>query len=230
MRKFIKELNGHSKNFDQSIYKVFIKEVVFPSMPYFMKKFIKLILKKNVDFILNENFLKESGIERIDLSDMLDYIGKMTTKEYHYFSINSPLDQTVFGIIDRSTANYNIEKRYPFFDKRLVEFCYSLPTGMKLRHGWDRYILRIAMEDILPSEIQWRSQKTNQNYFYKRNLMLFEKKTLEKIIYDDNELIKKYVDIKTIQKIYEKYESGKGENLFEIWLVVLIYFWIKSRS
>jgi len=229
-KKLIEELKGHSQNFNKSKYKIFIKEVVFPSIPYFMKKFIRLILRKNTGFILNENFLKKVGIKKVDINNTTDHFGKIKTKEYHYLSINSSLNQTIFGIIDRSTAIFNIEERYPFFDKRLVEFCYSLPTEMKIKHGWGRYIMRIAMENILPPDIQWRPRKANLSNVYKRNLMLFEKNTIIKTIYMDNESIKNYVNLESIQATFEKYESGKGQNLFEIWLVILIYLWINSKK
>jgi asparagine synthase (glutamine-hydrolysing) len=227
LKKFLEEIKGSSKKLDQNKTKIFIKEVVFPSIPYSFKKFIKLISNRNTNSIINDNFLESAGVEEVDINHIINHIGKIKTKDYHYFSINNPLSQTIFGITDRSSSIYNIEERYPFYDIRLIEFCYSLPTEMKLKFGWDRYIMRIAMQDILPPEIQWRSQKSNLSNIYKRNLILFEKDILEKIVYDDNKVIKNYVNLDEIQAIYNKYESGKTENLFNFWLVVSIYLWIK---
>lgn len=226
-KKFIEELNGTAKKLDQNVIKMFIKEVVFPSIPYTLKKFINLISTRNTESILNNDFVKNSGVEKVDINRIIDHIGKIKTKDYHYFSINNPLSQTIFGITDRSSSIYNIEERYPFYDKRLIEFCYSLPTEMKLKKGWDRYIMRISMQDILPEEIQWRSQKSNLSGIYKRNLLLFEKNILEKMVYEDNKIIKKYVNLNVIKNIYKKYEDGKTDNLFNFWLVVSVYLWIK---
>ncbi|MGI6483992.1 MAG: asparagine synthase-related protein [Methanobacterium sp.] len=77
---------------------------------------------------------------------------------------------------DKRAAAFNVEDRYPFLDKRLVEFCYAIPTEMKFKFGWSRYILRIAMTGILPIENQWRVSKANLNPVYKKNLLMFEKK------------------------------------------------------
>jgi asparagine synthase (glutamine-hydrolysing) len=55
---------------------------------------------------------------------------------------------------------HQAEYRYPLLDKRLVEFYLSLPSSMKFRNGYGRYILRKATEGILPPEIQWRTDKT----------------------------------------------------------------------
>jgi len=226
-KKFIKELNGYSYNFKQDKSKIFIKEVIFPSIPYSLKKVIQLILRRKTDFILNKSFLKKLGIKNVDVKSIIDYLGKVKTKEFHYFSINMPLNQMVFEILDRSTANFDVEVRYPFFDKRLIEFCYSIPTEMKIKYGWDRYIMRIAMGNILPPEIQWRHQKANLSNVYKRNLTLFEENTLKRIICDNNKIINDYVDLETLQSTFKKYKSGKKQDLFDIWLVILLYFWIK---
>lgn len=224
LRRFVQELNGNSNKFDENKYKIFINEIVFPSTPYFIKKLVKKLFNKNSN-ILNEDFLKT-----LDLGDekniFLDQLGKLDTKEYHYFSINNPLSQTIFGIIDRSASISNIEERFPFYDKRIVEFCYSLPIEMKINYGWERYVMRLAMQDILPSEIQWRKQKSNLSHMYKRNLILYEEKALETMIYRDYEIVEKYVNLDNIKNIFENYKSGKKENLFDFWLVVLIYYWI----
>ncbi|MBS3770676.1 MAG: hypothetical protein KGY69_10500 [Bacteroidales bacterium] len=59
-----------------------------------------------------------------------------------------------------TAQTHKTEYRYPLLDKRLVEFYLSLPSYMKFRNGYGRYILRQATEDILPPEIRWRTDKT----------------------------------------------------------------------
>jgi len=59
-----------------------------------------------------------------------------------------------------TAQTHKIEYRYPLLDKRLVELYLSLPTYMKVQNGYGRYILRKATEGILPTEIQWRTDKT----------------------------------------------------------------------
>ena len=81
---------------------------------------------------------------------------------------------------------------------------------MKFKFGWDRYIIANCNAKYFTAEIQWRSQKSNLSNIYKRNLILFEKNILEKIVYDDNKVIKNYVNLDEIQDIYNKYESGNN--------------------
>ena len=61
---------------------------------------------------------------------------------------------------DRVSMAHAVELRLPFTDYRLVEFVLTLPDDLKLKHGYTKYILRQAMQDILPPEIVLRRQKT----------------------------------------------------------------------
>ncbi|MCZ3364273.1 MULTISPECIES: lasso peptide isopeptide bond-forming cyclase [Methanobacterium] len=220
-KELIKEINGRSSNSHENKFKILLEKIIFPSVPYDLKKLIKLFLRKNEDLFINEDYLKSLGIDNVDYNESLK---QFSSKKYHYHAINDAYDKTVFETTDRLVACSDIELRYPFYDKRLIEFCYALPTEMKLKCGWSRYILRIAMEDILPTEIQWRYNKTDLRPTYEKNFLLFEKSTLKKIIYDDNSIIKSYVNLKELQNIFERY-NGNNHDLFEIWLVVLLYLW-----
>lgn len=60
---------------------------------------------------------------------------------------------------DRNSMRHSIETRLPFLDYRVVEFCISIPAGHKIHDGWTKYVLRRAMEDVLPPEVTWRRDK-----------------------------------------------------------------------
>lgn len=225
-KRLIREINGRSCNFNENKYKILLKRVIFPLL-YPLKKQSRIFPQKSVNSILNKDFLKKLNIDEINYNNSLNNLNTITSKEYHYYSINYAYHEVTLGTIDRRVAGFNMEVRYPFYDKRLIEFCYALPTEMKLRFGWSKYILRLAMENILPPEIQWRPHKTDLSPSYKKNLFLFEKNTLKKVIYDDNELIKNYIDLETFKSIFKEYESGNKINSYEIWLVTLLSLWLK---
>ncbi len=60
---------------------------------------------------------------------------------------------------DRSSMRHGIETRLPFLDYRLVEGAISLPATYKIRDGWTKFVLRCAVEDVLPGSIVWRRNK-----------------------------------------------------------------------
>jgi len=69
-----------------------------------------------------------------------------------------PLSLEVFAVCAQAS---DIEIRFPFYDRDLLELCLSLTSDWKLRDGLTRYILRAAMGDDLPRSIQERVNKHN---------------------------------------------------------------------
>ncbi len=57
---------------------------------------------------------------------------------------------------DRVAALCSVEPRHPLLDKRVVEFCVSLPWNQKVRNGWSKYIVRKTAEKTLPLDVCWR--------------------------------------------------------------------------
>lgn len=61
---------------------------------------------------------------------------------------------------DRNSMAHGVEVRLPFLQHELVNYVFSLPSNQKIQNGYTKFILRKSFEDILPSEICWRKDKT----------------------------------------------------------------------
>lgn len=61
------------------------------------------------------------------------------------------LHRTDLQRVDRSSMMHSVETRVPFMDRYLLEFAYSVPMSLKLRAGQDKWLLREAFRDRLPS-------------------------------------------------------------------------------
>lgn len=55
---------------------------------------------------------------------------------------------------DKATMAHAVEERLPLLDKEIIRFAFSLPKHLKK----DKYILRKAVEDLLPEHIVWRKK------------------------------------------------------------------------
>lgn len=53
----------------------------------------------------------------------------------------------------------SVESRLPFMDHRIIEFGVALSEGMKLRHGFGKWILRKAMAGKIPDSIRLNCDK-----------------------------------------------------------------------
>jgi asparagine synthase (glutamine-hydrolysing) len=57
------------------------------------------------------------------------------------------------------TCEGQIRLAFPFRDKRVLEFCLSAPGHLKVHNGYSRYLIRQALDGVLPKKIQWRTTK-----------------------------------------------------------------------
>jgi asparagine synthase (glutamine-hydrolysing) len=60
---------------------------------------------------------------------------------------------------DRNASAFSIENRVPFLDHRLVDYVSSIPSVYKIYNGWSKWLLRLAMRELLPEQILWRKDK-----------------------------------------------------------------------
>lgn len=101
-----------------------------------------------------------------------------TERAHHHAKLTRPIMAYGAQLIDAQGAAAGIELRMPFFDVRLVEYCLALPGHLKRRNGWGRWIMRRALDGILPPEVQWRHGKANLAPGYIRGLQEDEHETL----------------------------------------------------
>lgn len=64
---------------------------------------------------------------------------------------------------DLNAMYYSIENRSPFLDRRLFEFCYSIPTRHLVRDGRAKAVLRDAVRGIAPDAIVDNRRKVGFN-------------------------------------------------------------------
>lgn len=62
---------------------------------------------------------------------------------------------------DRIAAQCGVEARDPFTDRRVVEFCLSLPPEQFQDQGFPKVLLRRMLEGVAPAEVVWRRGKSH---------------------------------------------------------------------
>ncbi|OFX21200.1 MAG: hypothetical protein A2041_04885 [Bacteroidetes bacterium GWA2_31_9b] len=107
-----------------------------------------------------------------------------------------------------STAarKYGIDYRYPFLDKRLIEFYLSIPINLKAKNGIGRYAIRKAIEEIVPEKICWRNDKSGATIPTVYMRLFNDREKIAEIITKakNNSLILKYIDLDAYESWFEK--------------------------
>ena len=66
--------------------------------------------------------------------------------------------QTLLDRKDRMSMYCGLEVRVPFCDYRIAEYLYGVPWDFKDHMGFEKGLLRTAMEGILPERVLWRKK------------------------------------------------------------------------
>jgi asparagine synthase (glutamine-hydrolysing) len=61
-----------------------------------------------------------------------------------------------------SGARHNLEYRYPLLDRRIIQFALGLPPEQFIRGANTRYLMRNAIADIVPHEVQTNRDKSDR--------------------------------------------------------------------
>jgi asparagine synthase (glutamine-hydrolysing) len=83
-----------------------------------------------------------------------DLLQKMT-----YVELKQRLAELLLMRVDKMTMATSVEARVPFLDHELVEFALALPERMKVRDGTGKYLLKKAVEPLLPPHIVHRRKQ-----------------------------------------------------------------------
>ncbi|MFA0834609.1 MAG: lasso peptide isopeptide bond-forming cyclase [Methanobacterium formicicum] len=232
--KGINELKKLSDREDISFFKLFL----FSSIPLIPLVLIKALELLPISFnglierfeLINESLIVETGIkERYREKQDHPMRSARRSKVYHYILLTSGLIQTAFERRDKMAAAEELEVRYPFCDRRLVEFCLSVPIEQKINNGWDRIIMRNAMENILPIEIQWRQQKTTVAPNFRRNILLFEKSNIENLFFNHSDLIISYVNNPVLNEFLVRFQN-KDEFSMKLWRLIILTLWLEKTE
>jgi asparagine synthase (glutamine-hydrolysing) len=183
-------------------------------------------VKRKDNSLVNHSFAQRIGFAERTKALLARYTLVWTQREEHWLGLSVGIISCIHEELNKTAAPFGIETRHPFWDRRLVEFCLALPPEQKLHQGWPRWILRRAMTNILPDEIQWRVGKSNLSANFARSLFLFERERLKEIIFKDPKLIEDYdyVDIGTLQEEYRQRDANA------IWPAVILDLWLRQAS
>lgn len=183
--------------------------------------------------IVNPAFAKRIGLaERIE-KQQAQSASLRTAREIHLYGLTQGLNAHGLQELDKAVASFSLEPRYPFFDRRLMEFCLALPPEQKLHLGWPRIILRRAMAGILPQQVQWRFIKSNLSPNFTRRMLDYERKTLEDVIFNNSNIIEQYVDMPTLRDVYYRYRADpmhRTQDALTVYSVVTLALWLRRLA
>jgi asparagine synthase (glutamine-hydrolysing) len=127
-----------------------------------------------------------------------------SSRHEHARSFLRPIHQHALELVDKAAAPFALEPRYPFFDRRLIEFCVALPMEQRLSRGWTRAILRRAMTDVLPREVQWRPGKQDLSPNFQLGLLGRDRALVDSAVLGGASAVRRIADVTALRRAYRR--------------------------
>lgn len=83
-----------------------------------------------------------------------DFAARMT-----YLELKLRLPELLLMRVDKITMATSVEARVPFLDHHLIEYAIALPRDLKVRGTTGKYILKRALESVLPRDLLYSSKR-----------------------------------------------------------------------
>lgn len=125
---------------------------------------------------------------------------------------------------DKMTMAASLEARIPFLDIKIVEWASYIPSNLKLAGNTEKFILRLAMKDILPRKILKRKKMgftVPVNLWFKTGFKEVSGEILEKIEKRKNLIKPKYIKMLKRNQFKEEYRN-------RVWNLIMFELWYET--
>ena len=147
-------------------------------------------------------------------------------QQYLYLELNLRLPELLLMRVDKMVSISSIEARVPFLDHRLVELAFSMPMELKLKNNTTKYILKKAVEGIIPDEIIYRKKK---GFGAPVSEWLKEDKEIQDKLFNiiKNSKIHKLgiFNYSYINQLISDHLTGRHDNSFKLWNLITLSLW-----
>ena len=170
-----REVAGLAAHFRRSRWRIVRNFVIGPHLPQSARNFREFLRRccGETARIINPSFADQVVFASNQQPDGLRAVAAMRGVLDQWVALTDGVNANGCEQFDKAAARFRIEPRYPFFDRRLLEFCLAIPTSQKLYHGFVRMVMRRAMNGILPETIRWRGGKATATPNFNRALLTF---------------------------------------------------------
>jgi asparagine synthase (glutamine-hydrolysing) len=125
---------------------------------------------------------------------------------------------------DQMSMACSIESRVPFLDHSFVEFAASVPEHLKIRNGEGKYIVKRAVEDLLPRDIIYR---TKMGFPTPLRSWLLDPRAepLFALLLDRKGLLSEYVDLGYVDSLIQRHRNQSEDATDRLWRLLNLQLW-----
>ena len=183
--------------------------------------------------VLNHEFVSKTNIrERLSLYFENQPIEGLSEQEYHRRSILQPLQPYMLGFLERIGTHFSMIIQFPYFDKRIIEFCLALPCNEKFSQGYNRSIVRRSLKNYLPESISERKTKTDFSSNLINAFSVLDKEWLLKALDNISSTTYNYVNIRFVDECAREFfmtnKKFRQVSLYPLLRVISLNKWLEK--
>ncbi len=143
---------------------------VLPLVPRPVKRLVRRLRRWDVPGWIAPDFARRVGLQERLARDVAEPPFPTLAQRAIHRQLRSGWSAAEYEMVDRFEAPRAVESRFPFNDRRLIEFALALPEEQRWRGRETKFILRRAAGDLLPSSVARRPTKADFTYLYADSL------------------------------------------------------------
>ena len=160
--------------------------------------------------------------ELLKITDAADEIEQM-----QFLDMNFYMAEDILTKVDRASMAVSLEVRAPFLDPRVAQFAAGLPLEYKLRGNKGKYILKKAVEPLLPQAILQRPKKG-----FGIPIADWLKGRLNPLLHDllapDRLKNQDLFDENFVQRLIKEHETGAASHHKQLWTLLVFQLWFDN--
>jgi asparagine synthase (glutamine-hydrolysing) len=162
--------------------------------------------------------------ERVMVIQADDLGFRLPSASAHYGVLRQTIRQHVFGLY---TTEGCVEMRYPFLDRRVVEFALATPVEQKIRPGETRSIVRRALKGIMPEAVRIRRTKCSPTEAVYRALNK-QWPWISRLLLDPRVCARGIASREALSKAFQEARHGRITSASQLLRVLSLELWLRS--
>ena len=126
-----------------------------------------------------------------------------------------------------AAAHQGVELRFPFYDRRLLEFMLAVPWGEKVTNGVVKPFLR-ETPGLLPEALRNLREKADYSGVNESLMRKGDHAALRELFRSPPTEVARYVNLRKAQQTCEAFLAGDNNQQRPTWVFACFFLWLKN--
>lgn len=198
---------------------------VFPLVPRRAKQWVRRRGRLDVPAWIAPEFARRVGLQERLARHTAEPRFPTLAQRVIASQLRSGWSVAEYEMVDRFEARRSMESRFPFNDRRMIEFALALPEDQRWRGTETKFVLRRAMRDLLPASVARRATKGDFTYLFLESL---EREEAGSALARLRLAADGFVRGDRVLEMYHRLRAGDAGCLGPLWMILATEQWYRT--